>query len=431
MGDGRKTLQQRLAARKIRRPPAFTYVLLGYIWKSLFLKRLGVRFEYKVDLRKYRHQACIVVSNHASRLDYIYTGVAFLPDRLNYVAGYNEFFRSHLAFVFRLLQVIPKRNFTPDIYTAREMGRVIRAGGKVIVFPEGMSSISGSNQPSALGSGNMLRHYGVPVLIVKIKGGYLTNTKYCLDERPGRVEVVIDTLFSAEELASMTEAEAQTRLDAALSHDDYEWNKTAHVRFAGSGRMAHNLHHLLYWCPRCGAEFSMRGEGDTIICKKCGNGATLDEYYNLVPLSPDCVIPSTPRAWFDLERKRVYRQILDRGFELREKVRLGILPKHEYLKKQATSLIAGEGTLVLDRQGLCYEDTKDGEAFSFRIGSDNLPTYGMCTDVSRFYTFYKGDFLEFFPERESTAKWLFATEEMHRLNGGAWKNFPDARTYGD
>ena len=47
------------------------------------------------------------------------TLVTFLPHRLNWVAGYNEFFRSHLAFVFRLLQVIPKRNFTPDVYAIR------------------------------------------------------------------------------------------------------------------------------------------------------------------------------------------------------------------------------------------------------------------------------------------------------------------------
>ena len=66
-----------------------------------------------------------------------------LPQTFNFVAGYNEFFRSHLAFIFRLLQVIPKKNFTPDIYTIKEIARVIRKGGRVMLFPEGMSSIGG------------------------------------------------------------------------------------------------------------------------------------------------------------------------------------------------------------------------------------------------------------------------------------------------
>ena len=48
----------------------------------------------------------------------------------------------------------------------------------------------------------------------------------------------------------------------------------------------------------------------------------------------------------------------------------------------------------------------------------------MCTDVSRFYTFVDGEFCEFYPERESAELWMLATEEMHRLNGGLWQDFP-------
>ena len=110
-------------------------------------------------------------------------------------------------------------------------------------------------------------------------------------------------------------------------------------------------------------------------------------------------------------------------------MKLGTIPKREYLKEQRTSNIVGEGELLLDREGLSYRGTKDGAEFSFHLRPDQVPTYGMCTDVSRFYTFYKGEFHEFFPERESVAKWLFATEEIHRMAGGRWRNFPDAKTY--
>lgn len=427
MGTHKKTLQEKLAARTIRRPPALVYLALANIWKALFIKKLGVRFDYRIDLRDYRDGPYIVVSNHASRLDYIYAGIAFLPHRLNWVAGYNEFFRSHLAFVFRLLQVIPKRNFTPDVYAIRQFANSIRGGGKVIIFPEGMSSIGGSNQPCALGSGNLLKHFGVPVLMTKIKGGYLTNTKYCLDERPGRVDVVVDLLFSPEDLERMTADEVQLALDRAIRQDDYAWNKVERVRFGGKGRMAHNLHHLLYWCPRCGAEFTMRGEGDELRCSACGNGARLNEYYDLEPLDPSCVIPETPRVWFDLERARVREQVAADGFSLTECVRLGVLPRYEYLKDQKTSEIVGEGELRLDRGGLTYGGTKDGEPFEFHLNPDQVPTYGMCTDVTFFYTFHKNDYYEFRPETESTAKWLLCTEEIHRLTGGAWKDFPEGR----
>lgn len=83
------TLAQKIASRKLRRPPAVIYPLLANIWRLIFVKRLGVTFEYKVNPRDYKGPF-IVVSNHASRVDYLYTGLPFLPHRMNYVAGYNE-----------------------------------------------------------------------------------------------------------------------------------------------------------------------------------------------------------------------------------------------------------------------------------------------------------------------------------------------------
>jgi len=422
----RKTLAQKLHSRKIKQPPKLIYCALGYLWKLLYFKKLGVHAEIKDDPRKCKGPY-ILVSNHASRLDYIYTGVVLLPETLNFVAGYNEFFRSHLAFVFRLLQIIPKKNFTPDIYTIKEIARVLRGGGRVILFPEGMSSIGGGNQPSAIGSGKLLKHFGVPVYVSRISGGYLTSTKYCLDERPGRVDVVIDKLFSPEQLAGMSAEEIQIELDRAIQNDDYEWNKQANVSYDGGGRIAHQLHTLLYRCPRCGTEFSMRGQGDTIVCGACGNGARLLPTYRFEPLDDACVLPDTPRRWFDEERKLVRQAIRDEAFLLKEKVRLGVLPKFEPLKNLATSRIAGEGELRLAHSGLTYTGTKDGETFQFHLEPKLLPTYGMCTDVSRIYTFFEGEFYEFYPETECVAKWLLATEEMHRLHDGEWKDFPWAQ----
>ena len=54
-------------------------------------------------------------------------------------------------------------------------------------------------------------------------------------------------------------------------------------------------------------------------------------------------------------------------------------------------------------------DHGDGEKFEFHLNPEEVPTYGMCTDLSRFYTFYKGEFYEFYPKNITTenAKRLF------------------------
>ena len=77
----------------------------------------------------------------------------------------------------------------------------------------------------------------------------------------------------------------------------------------------------------------------------------------------------------------------------------------------------------MTHQGLTYNGTKNNDEFNFFIPIKDLPTYGMCTDITRFYTFYNGEFVEFYPETPSVEKWFLATEEIHRFNGGKWQDF--------
>ena len=59
----------------------------------------------------------LLMSNHTSRCDWQYVGIAFKPHVLNYMASEIEFHRSHLHFIFDLMHLIPKKNFVPDIHS--------------------------------------------------------------------------------------------------------------------------------------------------------------------------------------------------------------------------------------------------------------------------------------------------------------------------
>ncbi len=415
----KRTLRQKLALKQTKKPPALIYLLLINIWRLALNKKLGIHFTFNVHPSKDKNPY-VLISNHASRVDYLYTAPAVLPHRLNYVVGYNEFFRSHLYPIFALMHAIPKRNFVPDPHAVKEIIRVIRSGGRVCLFPEGMSSISGGGQPCAIGSGKLLKYLGVTVYYTKIAGGYMTNTKHCLDQRPGRVDIVVDRLLSPEQLKEMSADEIQALLNRELAHDDYLWNKKERVQFDGHGEMAKNLHDLLYLCPKCGSVTAMKAAGDTIRCEACGNGATVNNYYDLIPFDDTCVIPETISHWYQLQRDKAKAEVQAADFSFSERVKLGILPEFKRLTKGATSLIAGDGELSLSREGLKFEGTKHGEPFSFSLPTDCVPTFGMCTDISRFYTFYKSEFYEFYPERNDTMRWFHLTEELHRACGGQW-----------
>ena len=417
----KKTLDQKLHSRKLKKP-GILYIILGYVWKLLFYKKYNINVTYKTDIKKVKGPI-ILLSNHASRLDYMFTALPLLPKKFNFVAGYNEFFRSHLAGIFKIMNVIPKKNFTADIYTIKEVTRIIKKKGNIILYPEGMSSISGANQPVAVGTGKFIKHFKLPVYYSLIKGGYLTSPKYDLNERLGRVEVEYDILLTPEEIEKLSATEIEDLINKTLYHDDYAWNKEQKNEYKVGNSVAHNLHHLLYWCPRCGKEFTMKGEFNKIYCTSCNNGATITNTYEMIPFDDTCIIPSTQTEWFNKERALAKEEIKDPNFKLTEKVKLGVLPLYKNLKNQATSEIVGEGLITLNHDGLTYNGTYNNEVVEMHIVIKELPTYGMCTDLTRFYTFYKGKFIEFYPEGETVEKWFLTTESLHRLHNGKWRDF--------
>lgn len=421
----KKTIAEKLRTKKYKRPNKFLYnLLLTFVVKAL-AKKYKTKFIRNIDIKKYNGKQFILVGNHASRADYIFATLAVGgKNPLNFVVGHNEFYRSHLKLIFNIANAIPKKNFVPDMTTLRGISSIIKAGGNICIFPEGMSSISGAQQPVALGSGKLIKHYKLPVLMIKIKGGYLTNTKFCLTDRPGKVEVELSELLTVDQINKLSTDEIDKILNSELYHDDYEWNAEKQIAYNCGAKPEYHIEQLLYKCPNCLREHKIKGENGKIKCSACGFEVSIDEKYNLTA-EPGSKIPASPSKWIDWERRMARKEVLDPNFVLKEKVNIGVLPNYKYLSDAKTSQFVGTGFLSLNKEGLTFEGKKDGEPFNFFIESKNLPTYGMCTDASVFYTFaHNGTYYEFTPLESKTAmKWLLCTEEIHRINGGKWQNY--------
>lgn len=425
----KETLQEKLARRKYKIPNKFVYCTLNKLIINPFLApKFHPTYHIIDNINDYKGP-CFLIYNHQSRMDYIYIAQATYPRPLNFVVGYNEFFRSHLQFIFKLIHNIPKKNFNSDVASIRAMNQIIKQNGVVCIAPEGMSSITGHSQPIALGTGKLLKHYHIPVYMVKLKGAFLSNTKVCLDERYGKVDVTLQRLFDEEQLRNLSVEDIENKINEELWQDDYEWNKKERIKFDMKGNGCSHLHDLCYHCFRCNKDFTMFGKKDKIVCKECGNGATLNEYYDLIPFDDTCVIPESISKWVDEERRLVYHEIQDESFEFKEEVKIGKIPDDHYLKNQATSEICGEGILTINHEGFFYKGTKDNQEFEFKIDYNHLPTLGMPIDVTFFSIYHDGKYYDIFPKNAVVGKILLIVEEMHRLHVNAWKNFPWADTY--
>ena len=421
----KKTIDQRVKEIRVKKMSRFASGLMGLLVGFLYKRPCRVTVDYHCRLKDYKNKPVIVVSNHASRFDYAFMRMA-MKRPINIIAAENEFHRKKFKTVFKLGQVIPKRNFYADTTTIKNVARLFKnyKNACVPLFPCGMSCASGAQQPSALGTGKMIKHFGVHVLAVRIHGAYLVCPKFDVKERFGKVEAEVEELFTPEQLKNMSVEEIDRKVDEAIFTDDYEWNATRQNSYKRKdGKYAENMEQMLYKCPKCGTEMQMEGRGAVIKCKHCGNGATLDDKYNLVPIE-NSVIPYNPREWFDWQRREMRKQVSASGFTMEEHVTLSVMPQYEYIGDNKLAYTVGAGTLKLNVDGLTYDGTRDGKVCKVFIPRDNLNTLCLPVDGSFFYTYASGEFLLFTPDTPSSLRWLLAVEEIYRVNGGKWQNYP-------
>ena len=120
------TIDERIQRTNVKSPPGGLYWLLMQVTKVL--NRLSnTHFTYRARPAEEKG-SIVMIANHASRVDYQFTAPVCWPKKLKYVVGYNEFFRFPTSLLLPVMQVIPKKNFTPDAHALRQILRVIGRG---------------------------------------------------------------------------------------------------------------------------------------------------------------------------------------------------------------------------------------------------------------------------------------------------------------
>lgn len=424
MKKSKLTLQDKLNRRHYKIPNPFFYWIYSFASRRIIAKKYHPTYVIKDNINDC-HGPAFVIWNHQSRRDHAFITAITPPRRINILAGYNEFFRSHLHQVFKLMNIIPKKNFTNDVASLRGMNEIIRKGGVVCFSPEGVSSNNGMNQPICSGTGRFLQFYHIPVYVVSLKGSYLTNTKIDEADRIGEVEVELSLLFSPDDLNKMTPEQIENTINDKFTFDDYAYNKKKHVAYANDGNICRHLYDLCYRCPKCGEEFHMEADKNYVQCPHCGNGATMDDYYDFHPYNDECVIPESPCEWDIMQRETIVKEIReDPHYCFKEHVKVGYLPPDHYVKDKKTTELCGEGELSIDHQGIHFVGTKLDKPWSFDLNYKIYFTCTSVTDLSFFFFYVNGEYHDFFPTRPCVEKIRLLVEEMHRLHVNYWKNLP-------
>ena len=176
-------------AQRLKMPTMNLSYWLGYNFFKLCARGF---FNYRVIGRERLDipGAALIVSNHVSFLDPPFVGIAF-DEAIHYLAKKPLFSHPIAGAIFRSWSAIPVDQDRPDMASLKTVIRHLKAGEKVLLFPEGNRSPDGTLQKGEPGIGFIVTKVPVPVIPVHIFGTYeaLPRDTMCL--HPSEITVVI------------------------------------------------------------------------------------------------------------------------------------------------------------------------------------------------------------------------------------------------
>lgn len=414
----KQTVEERLSAYRPQLPKPFGYGMLRLYTKcSAAFKK--IRFSYEFYDLSYKGKPVILLAAHPSTSCYLPIIGGWRAGRLNPVIN-GRYFKSKLAyFATGILGGIPKQSFQNDFSTVRNMLSILKKGGSILLFPEGIESHSGSSMPITPGTAAFLKGAGYPVVLCKGYGEFLRAPFFSFSKRQGHSEFRYELLFTPEELRSSDADTISRKLLDRFRFNDFDWNGAHHYHYRAKNGFAEGLSRYLYRCPQCGAE-TMQEDRDELFCPDCGNRIRISDDYTLQPTEGSVLPYRSIDEWYKDERRIVREEIAAPNFAMEYQCRLR-QHAETFSVPGAPQLLLGEGLVRIDATGVTYEGTINGEKSRLFFDIMNVPAF-QATKYHMNNLCYKGVWWFFEPlnPAENVVKISIAAEELHFRVDEAW-----------
>ena len=172
-----KDFKTRLINRKIKKPDPILMTagmwLLGLVNRSY-----GVEFSYDYDPKSIKGQPTVLLSSHASRLEFIYTVYGFKRKDVNVVCGFQNVLQKGIFAPALRFGVISKYLYQPDFMCVKNMLKVLKRNGAIGLFPEGIQSTGGSTHPINPATAQFIKKSRANIVVCTSEGAYLATNRF-------------------------------------------------------------------------------------------------------------------------------------------------------------------------------------------------------------------------------------------------------------
>ena len=264
--DTKKDTENKKTKRKRVLKPRYRFFLsLANVLTAPYIK-----FKYHAIIEKFKpekNQNYLILCNHQTPFDQFFINRAIKGD-LFFVASEDILSNGAISkFLDYALGLIPIKKQTTDPRAAINCLRVARAGGSIVVFPEGNRTFSGETCYVKPSVASLVKTLKLPVIFFKIEGGYGAQPRWSRNYRKGRVVCRAESVMRPEEYSGLTDEELYSIIKERLYRNETETTE----RYYGK-KLAENLESILYVCPECGFT-TFTTEKNKIVCDRCRRSA--------------------------------------------------------------------------------------------------------------------------------------------------------------
>lgn len=325
-----------------------TYHIIRAIAK-LILKTHNIEAEKLPDIKG----NYIILSNHSNYYD---PGIimAACKKTAYFVIGENLYRKRNIRFIDRLLRPIYiMQGHGAPIAVMHEIYNRINNGENIVMYPEGNYSHLATTQEISRSTAGLAKMLGCTLVTYRVEGGYYNYPYWADGFRNGPARGVVAGIYSADELAKMSEDEVHDLINKDLYTDADELQSRTGATYRGR-RLAEGLENILSVCPKCGQYNSIFTNDDVVRCAECGCSSRFTE-------------KGTLEGGFPFDRVSKWQRFSNKKID--EDVAAGSLPELTYKDVKLFQIFQDHSIRTLDRGDLIV--TQDemhicGRKFKFK-----------------------------------------------------------------
>ena len=406
MGSQRKTPPKSAKIHKVQPVNGFLMNML-YLGMRFYLFLCGIRIKTTNKAGK-PTKPSIVLCNHGSFLDFIYAASLLRKHKPHFIAARLYFYHSVLDFLLGKVGAFPKSMFAMDMENAKNCLTVLKNKELLVMMPEARLSTTGRFEDIQDSTYSFIKKAGVDVFTVKICGDYLADPKWGKGFRRGAVvEVEFESLFTAEQIQALPLVQLQQKIEQRLSYDEFQWlQQHPHIHYR-TPRMAEGLENILTTCPKCNRKHTLTAKKNKLFCEHCGYLTSVDNRYQF----DKEFLFADLRQWYDWQKGLLEQEIAqNNNFALSSKVELRLPGNGKTMTRHG-----GYGVCTLDRDGLTYSGTKDGESVTLHFSIQKV--YRLLFGAGKNFEIYDGTQILFFvpEEKRSAVDWYVTSMLLHNI----------------